>query len=210
MFSFILSSICDVNLWAKTPAGQVSCTKDPLLHCQASFSSLFLKLVSYFSSFTPQEVSSGCVLCPALWLAPCRGPNLATQWADLFSKPPPAGRLYERPFKSTQKHRKVHLYAFIWNREEKLDCPMNRIPFTLHQVNEELRHLRHVSVDFPELLGHSKTSASCMGMGLILFPLTHTHTHACWFLWFTGTLHRRNGFYTVQTVCAIALHLSYT
>jgi len=40
--------------------------------------------------------------------------------------------------------------------------------------------------------------------------ITHTHTHTCWFLWFTGTLHRRNGFYTVQTVCAIALHLPYT
>ncbi len=40
---------------------------------------------------------------------------------------------------------------------------------------------------------------------------THTtHTHTCWFLWFTGTLHRRNGFYTVQAVCAIALHLPYT
>ncbi len=38
----------------------------------------------------------------------------------------------------------------------------------------------------------------------------HTHTHTCWFLWFTGTLHRRNGFYTVQTVCAIALHQPYT
>ncbi len=37
---------------------------------------------------------------------------------------------------------------------------------------------------------------------------THTHTHTCWFLWFTGTLHRRNGFYTVQAVCAIALHLN--
>ncbi len=37
---------------------------------------------------------------------------------------------------------------------------------------------------------------------------THTHTYTCWFLWFTGTLHRRNGFYTVQTVCAIALHLN--
>ncbi len=40
--------------------------------------------------------------------------------------------------------------------------------------------------------------------------LTLTHTHACWFLWFTGTFHRRNGFYTVQAVCAIALHLPYT
>ncbi len=39
---------------------------------------------------------------------------------------------------------------------------------------------------------------------------THTHTHKCWFLWFTGTFHRRNGFYTVQAVCAIALHLPYT
>ncbi len=37
---------------------------------------------------------------------------------------------------------------------------------------------------------------------------THTHTHTRWFLWFTGTLHRRNGFYTVQTVSAIALHLN--
>ncbi len=35
-------------------------------------------------------------------------------------------------------------------------------------------------------------------------------THTCWFLWFTGTLHRCKGFYTVQTVCAIALHLPYT
>ncbi len=32
----------------------------------------------------------------------------------------------------------------------------------------------------------------------------------CWFLWFTGTLHRHNGFYTVQTLLAIALHLPYT
>ncbi len=39
---------------------------------------------------------------------------------------------------------------------------------------------------------------------------THTHKHTCWFLWFTGTFHRRNGFYTVQAVCAIALHLPYT
>ncbi len=37
---------------------------------------------------------------------------------------------------------------------------------------------------------------------------SHLHTHTCWFLWFTGTLHRRNDFYTVQTVCAIALHLN--
>jgi len=27
-------------------------------------------------------------------------------------------------------------------------------------------------------------------------------------MWFTGTPHRRNGFYTVQTVCDIALHLN--
>ncbi len=40
--------------------------------------------------------------------------------------------------------------------------------------------------------------------------VTHTHTHTCWFLWFMGTLHRRNGFYTEQIVCAIALHLPYT
>ncbi len=39
---------------------------------------------------------------------------------------------------------------------------------------------------------------------------THTHTHPCSFLWKVGTSHRRNGFYTEQTVCAIALHLPYT
>ncbi len=39
---------------------------------------------------------------------------------------------------------------------------------------------------------------------------SHTHTHTFWFLWFTGTLHRRNSFYTVQTVCAIALNLTIT
>ncbi len=35
-----------------------------------------------------------------------------------------------------------------------------------------------------------------------------THTQTRWFLWFTGTFHRRNGSYSVQTVCAIALHLN--
>ncbi len=36
--------------------------------------------------------------------------------------------------------------------------------------------------------------------------LSHTHTRL--FLWKVGTSHRFNGFYTVQTVCAIALHLN--
>ncbi len=43
--------------------------------------------------------------------------------------------------------------------------------------------------------------------------LAHSHAHTrtrTVFLWFTGTLHRRNGFYTVQAVCAIVLHLPYT
>ncbi len=43
---------------------------------------------------------------------------------------------------------------------------------------------------------------------MILFKHARTHTHTCCFLWFTGTFHRRNGFYTVQAVCAIALHLN--
>ncbi len=37
---------------------------------------------------------------------------------------------------------------------------------------------------------------------------THTHTHTRLFLWIVGTFHRRNGFYTVQTVFSIALHLN--
>ncbi len=38
---------------------------------------------------------------------------------------------------------------------------------------------------------------------------THTHTHV-WFAILVGTIHRRNGFYTVQTVFSIALHQPYT
>uniref|UniRef100_A0A673G4N1 Serine/threonine-protein kinase DCLK2-like n=1 Tax=Sinocyclocheilus rhinocerous TaxID=307959 RepID=A0A673G4N1_9TELE len=38
----------------------------------------------------------------------------------------------------------------------------------------------------------------------------HSHTHTCWYWWFMGTLHRHNGFYTVQTVFSIALHQPYT
>ncbi len=47
-------------------------------------------------------------------------------------------------------------------------------------------------------------------VGVLQHTHTHTHTHTCWFLWFMGTLHRRNGFYTEQSVCAIALNLPYT
>ncbi len=34
----------------------------------------------------------------------------------------------------------------------------------------------------------------------------YIYTHMCWFLWLTGTLYRRNGFYTVQSVFSITLH----
>ncbi len=54
----------------------------------------------------------------------------------------------------------------------------------------------------PLLRQHSQLSDSTQG--------TSHNTQTCCFLWFTGTLHRRNGFYTVQTVCAIALHVPYT
>ncbi len=40
-----------------------------------------------------------------------------------------------------------------------------------------------------------------------IYIYTHTHTYI---LWIVGTLHRRNGFYTVQTVFSIALHQPYT
>ncbi len=38
--------------------------------------------------------------------------------------------------------------------------------------------------------------------------LTHTHKERVWSAILVGTLHRRNGFYTVQTVFSIALHLN--
>ncbi len=63
---------------------------------------------------------------------------------------------------------------------------------------------------------YSKLRTTSGNMGIFLYIYSnkllyiYTHTHTCWFLWFTGTFHRRNGFYTVQAVCAIALHLPYT
>ncbi len=47
-------------------------------------------------------------------------------------------------------------------------------------------------------------------MGLQTAPTgrTHARTHTRLFLWIVGTFHRRNGFYTVQTVFSIALHLN--
>ncbi len=52
------------------------------------------------------------------------------------------------------------------------------------------------------------TRRSFVSLSLSL-SLTHTHTHVYLAIQM-GTSHRRNGFYTVQTVCAIALHLPYT
>ncbi len=48
---------------------------------------------------------------------------------------------------------------------------------------------------------------------IFALSLTHTHTHThtlthVVFCGLLGTLHRSNGFYTVQTVCAIALYLN--
>ncbi len=62
--------------------------------------------------------------------------------------------------------------------------------------------LRH----FMEMYVSSKTLKHCLCKAADI----ETDLSQCWFLWFTGTFHRRNGFYTVHTVCAIALHLPYT
>ncbi len=42
----------------------------------------------------------------------------------------------------------------------------------------------------------------------MLTSLKTFHTHVWWSAILVGTLHRRNGFYTVQTVFSIALHLN--
>ncbi len=39
----------------------------------------------------------------------------------------------------------------------------------------------------------------CLGVCGVSEVSEHTHTH----MWFTGTLHRHNGFYTVQTVYTV-------
>ncbi len=53
----------------------------------------------------------------------------------------------------------------------------------------------------------SPSLAQPMMATYIILLGTHTHTM---FLWLTGTLHRRNGFYTVQTIFYIALQQLYT
>ncbi len=58
---------------------------------------------------------------------------------------------------------------------------------------------------------HSHTHTHTLTHNSFSHTLTHTHTLAhVGFPCFMGTFHRRNGFYTVQSVCAIALHLPYT
>ncbi len=61
-------------------------------------------------------------------------------------------------------------------------------------------------------LSHTHTHTHTLTLTLThthTIPHSHTHTHTFVF-WFTGTLHRRNGFYTVQSVYSIALHQPYT
>ncbi len=57
--------------------------------------------------------------------------------------------------------------------------------------------------------GYSNHNKYCVCVCVCVCAPVSTHAHMFVF-WFTGTLHRRNGFYTVQTVCAIALHQPYT
>ncbi len=51
--------------------------------------------------------------------------------------------------------------------------------------------------------------SSSLHLNLIIHMNLAYYTHTRWFLWFMGTLHRRNGFYIVQTVFSIALHQPY-
>ncbi len=85
----------------------------------------------------------------------------------------------------------------------------------LGDIQAELRspwqQSQHVSLWYQPVPQRSKVYHRALKLALsVCFTLSLTHRHTCWFLWFTGTLHRRNGFYTVQAVCAIALHLPYT
>ncbi len=48
---------------------------------------------------------------------------------------------------------------------------------------------------------------------VITHARTHARTHVCWFLWFMGTLHRRNGFYCTNHIFyrpTTTLHLPLT
>ncbi len=72
-------------------------------------------------------------------------------------------------------------------------------------VTSYLAYLRHAMCFSRNIYIHLTNPLS---LHMKLFRYLYLHTHTRWFLWFTGTFHRRNGFYTVQAVCAIALHLN--
>ncbi len=80
-----------------------------------------------------------------------------------------------------------------------------------HTPTHSLHHTRYTHTHYTHT-PHTHTHTLTTHTHTHTTHSTHTryHTHTRCFLWFTGTFHRRNGFYTVQTVCAIALHLPYT
>ncbi len=95
----------------------------------------------------------------------------------------------------------------------------------LWKVGEETITIIHPAADkgmnkFLQVLTGNKTSNSCNVFEMIVcwfsdcfdmttkaYTHTHTHTHTHWITCFTGTLHRRNGLYTVQNIFSIPLLL---
>ncbi len=71
--------------------------------------------------------------------------------------------------------------------------------------------LYKINIKFAIVLKFQENSSlACVILVNYIYGYKHTHTHTnthTLYLWKAGTSHRCNGFYTVQTVCVITLHL---
>ncbi len=73
-------------------------------------------------------------------------------------------------------------------------------PMRLHFHAKWALFRAQLSAEMSSITTQEYTFISVWGICILLPACSHTHTclHTRSFLWFTGTHHRRNGFYTVQ------------
>ncbi len=110
-------------------------------------------------------------------------------------------------------HPSAHTPGAVGSRHYSLSHSHTHTHTHTHSLTHSLSHTHSHALSLSLSHSHTHTHTHTHTLSLShtrTHAHTHTHTRARWFLRFTGTLHRRNGLYTVQkqTVCVIALHLN--
>ncbi len=85
---------------------------------------------------------------------------------------------------------------------QRLNYSANRKSFSLCTIHYEVSCEGFTGT----LFRHTQTHPVHIPQTTDSLTISHTHTHTHLFFFIVGTFHRRNGFYTVQTVFSIALH----